>query len=167
MNSLKRNLQFTAIWIGAGLLAYWAFQRFEKHPERTQFQATGDVVNIARGPDGHYHWPGSINGQAVEFLIDTGATTTALPLSLAQKLKLQTVGETQSSTAGGMVTGQVMRANVALQGGVQVSSLRVVALPELGQHPLLGMDVLGKLRWQQNSGVLSFDLRTPPIEKNP
>jgi len=65
----------------------------------------------------------------------------------------------QSSTAGGVVTGEVMRADVALKGGVRVDDLRIVALPALGDNPLLGMDVLGRLRWQQHDGVLTFDLR--------
>jgi aspartyl protease family protein len=32
-------------------------------------------------------------------------------------------------------------------------------LPGLNDNPLLGMDVLGRLRWQQHNGVLTIDLR--------
>ena len=58
--------------------------------------------------------------------------------------------------------GQVVRADVDLQGGVRVRHLRVVALPRLGEHPLLGMDVLGRLHWQQRDGILRIDLRAGP-----
>ena len=35
----------------------------------------------------------------------------------------------------------------------------MAALPGLG-NPLLGMDVLSRLTWQQGDGVLRIDLRT-------
>jgi len=45
---------------------------------------------------------------------------------------------------------------------VQVDRLPVVALPALGEQPLLGMDVLGKLHWQQRDGVLRVELEAQP-----
>ncbi len=56
------------------------------------------------------------------------------------------------------MTGQMVRADVELQGGVSALGLRVIALPHLGEHPLLGMDVLSRLRWQQSDGQLRFEL---------
>jgi aspartyl protease family protein len=64
----------------------------------------------------------------------------------------------RSQTAGGAVEGQVVRADLELQGGLRVERLRIVALPALSA-PLLGMDVLGKLHWRQSEGLLSIDLR--------
>ena len=57
------------------------------------------------------------------------------------------------------MTGRLVRADLVLKGGVTVERLQVVALPALGPQPLLGMDVLGKLRWQQRDGVLRIDLQ--------
>jgi aspartyl protease family protein len=53
-----------------------------------------------------------------------------------------------------------------LDGGVRIDRQRVVALPGLGPNPLLGMDVLGKLHWTQQGGLLRFDLRAaePPSQ---
>ena len=56
--------------------------------------------------------PARINGRSVDFLIDTGATGTAISAALARELELQSIGQVQSSTAGGPVTGQVVRADV-------------------------------------------------------
>jgi aspartyl protease family protein len=53
-------------------------------------------------------------------------------------------------------------ADVVLQGGVSARGLRVTALPELRDHPLLGMDVLARLRWEQSDGKLRIDLRSGP-----
>lgn len=159
MNEFPRTLKMVTVWLLVGGLVFLLFQHFDKNQRRSQFSAQGDLVEIHRGSDGHYHWPGTINGHAVEFLIDTGATGTALSTSLAGQLGLESLGEVRSSTAGGVVTGELRRADIVLRGGVRVSGLRVVALPALGDNPLLGMDVLGRLRWQQHKGVLTFDLR--------
>ncbi len=65
----------------------------------------------------------------------------------------------QSRTANGVATGSVVVGDLTLQGGVRAERLRMVALPGL-QSPLLGMDVLGRLRWQQGDGSLQVDLGT-------
>jgi len=36
--------------------------------------------------------------------------------------------------------------------------LPIVALPALDDRPLLGMDVLGRLHWQQRDGVLRIEI---------
>jgi aspartyl protease family protein len=123
----------------------------------------GQAITIQRSGDGHYHWPGRIgvagsigSGGAlreIEFLVDTGATGTAIPSALARELGLQVVGSMQSNTAGGVVQGQIVLADLQLDGGVRAERLRVAALPQLGA-PLLGMDVLGRLAWRQDGGVL-------------
>ena len=59
-------------------------------------------------------------------------------------------------TAGGSVQGQVVLADLELEGGVRAERLRAVALPGLST-PLLGMDVLGRLHWRQVDGVLKFE----------
>jgi len=159
MSEFPRTLKIATVWLLVGLGVFLAFQTFEGQQRRARFQTTGDIVEIQRGADGHYHWPGTINGHRVEFLIDTGATGSALSTELARQLGLVSMGEVQSHTAGGVVIGEMMRVDLALKGGVRVQDLRVVALPGLSENPLLGMDVLGRLRWQQHDGVLTFDLR--------
>lgn len=159
---LPRSFKVVTTWLLLGVAIFLVVQWWQHRAKQTSFQLDGNVVEIRRGSDGHYHWPGSINGRPVDFLIDTGATGTAISAALAMELGLESMGPVQSSTAGGLVTGQVVRADLALQGGVKAKRLRVVALPGLSDRPLLGMDVLGRLRWQQHDGVLRIDLRGAP-----
>ena len=156
---LPRSFKLVTVWLLLGAAVFVGIQWSLRQAEQSRFQANGDAVEIRRSADGHYHWPGRINGRAVDFLIDTGATGTAISAALARELKLEPIGRMRSSTAGGPVTGEVVRADVTLQGGVRAERLRIVALPALSDRPLLGMDVLGRLHWQQRDGVMRIDLR--------
>jgi aspartyl protease family protein len=158
-NELPRTFKVVTVWLLVGALVFVAIQWWLREQSQMRFHASGDVVEIQRGADGHYHWPGSINGRAVVFLVDTGATGTAISAALARELHLESFGRVRSSTAGGIVDGELTRADVALQGGVRADRLRIVALPGLDDRPLLGMDVLGRLHWQLREGVMRIDLR--------
>ncbi len=159
MTELPSGLKMATVWLLAGLAVFLGVQAVLSQQRDTRFETVGDTVQIHRAADGHYHWPATINGQPVDFLVDTGATRSALPASLARELGLPVEGRVQSQTAGGTVEGQVVRADLELRGGVRVERLRIVALPALSA-PLLGMDVLGKLHWSQSDGVLHIDLKT-------
>ena len=155
---LPVTLKHVTVWLLLGAVVFLGWQWREHEARKASFSAEGGVIEIRRGDDGHYHWPGTLNGRAVDFLVDTGATGVAIPARLAQELGLEAQGKVRSSTAGGSVTGDVVRADLVLDGGVRVERLRMVALPGL-DSPLLGMDVLGRLRWQQQGGSLRIDLR--------
>jgi aspartyl protease family protein len=154
---LPRTLKFATIWLVLGAIVFVAFEWRRHEAQKASFTAAGGVVEIRRGDDGHYHWPGTLNGSRVDFLVDTGASGVAIPAALADRLGLVGEETVRSSTAGGWTTGRVVRADLALDGGVRAERLRLVALPNLAS-PLLGMDVLGRLRWQQRDGALRIDL---------
>jgi len=158
-DDLPRAFKIATVWLLIGLLLFIGIQWWLRQSEQLRFHAAGGVVELRRGHDGHYHWPGRINGRAVDFLVDTGATGTAIPSRLARELDLEPIGRVRSSTAGGPVIGELLRADIELEGGVRAERLRVVALPGLVDRPLLGMDVLGRLHWQQREGVMRIDLR--------
>lgn len=159
MNELPRSLKVVTVWLLVGVALFLGVQALLSQQQRTRFEASGGEITIRRGSDGHYHWPATVNGHAVDFLVDTGATRSALPAELARRLQLPVEGSTRSQTAGGTVRGDIVRADLELQGGVRVRQLRIVALPAL-TAPLLGMDVLGRLHWRQSGGELVFDLDT-------
>ena len=158
MNELPPWLKHATVWLLLAVAVFLGVQAFQARQQATQFVVEGSSVTLKRGADGHYHWPGRVNGRTVEFLVDTGATGTAIPAALARELGLPTIGTMQSNTAGGTVTGQFVVGDLQLDGGLRAERLRMTALPNLAA-PLLGMDVLGKLSLQQEGGVLRVDLR--------
>jgi aspartyl protease family protein len=155
---MSPSLKLTTVWLLIGTALFLAVQAMQQQAERARFSfdAVSGRIELKRAPDGHFHWPGRVNGVAVDFLVDTGATSTALPLALAQQAGLALEGGLRSSTAGGVVDGRVARADVSLQGGIVAERLRVAVLPRL-DSPLLGMDVISKLRLSQHDGVLTLE----------
>lgn len=150
-----RGLRLTIVWLLIGTAIFLAVQALQSKAERARFSfdSSAGAIELRRAPDGHFHWPGQINGVAVDFLVDTGATSTAIPSALAERIGLAALGRLESSTAGGVVNGSWTRADLVLRGGPQVERLRVAVLPRL-EAPLLGMDVLSKMRFTQHDGVL-------------
>lgn len=154
-------LKLATVWLLLGLAVFVGIQWWLREQQQTRFHVSGGAIELRRAADGHYHWPGTINGRPVDFLIDTGATGTAIPSALARELDLPLDGEVLSSTAGGVVRGHETRADISLQGGVRAQHLRIAALPAL-ESPLLGMNVLGRLHWRQRDGVLRIDTEMAP-----
>ncbi|MBA4177458.1 MAG: hypothetical protein C0505_13010 [Leptothrix sp. (in: Bacteria)] len=161
MHELPGWLKHATVWLLLAVGVFLGVQAWQHEAQRTQIAVMGGVVEIRRGADGHYRWPGEVAGQAVDFLVDTGATGTAIPTALARQLGLPVVGRVRSSTAGGLVEADVVVGDVGLHGGLRAERLRMTALPDL-HAPLLGMDVLGTLRWQQQQGVLRFEMPGAP-----
>jgi aspartyl protease family protein len=152
---LPRSWKIATVWLLVGVALFLGIQAWQAHQVQTRFSVTtSGVIEIRRSADGHYHWPGTVQGEPVDFLIDTGATGTVLPADLVAGWNLPVLGEVVSQTANGIARGDLVRVDVQLQGGVRIDDLRVAVLPGLSGKPLLGMDVMGHLRWQQEAGVL-------------
>lgn len=156
---LPRTLKLVTVWLLLGAALFVGVQAWLSQQQRSRFSvdSVSGAIELQRASDGHFHWPGTLNGIAVDFLVDTGATGTAIPQALAGRAGLVAEGTMQSSTAGGVVQGTIARADLALQGGVRADRLRVAILPRL-ESPLLGMDVLSKMRFTQSDGVLRLEV---------
>jgi aspartyl protease family protein len=159
MRDLSPTLKIATVWLVLGVAVFLGLQAWQAQQRHTRFTSSADgVIEIRRDADGHYRWPGRVNGVAAEFLVDTGATSTALPQALAERAALTADGRITSSTAGGEVQGVLARVDIDLEGGVRAQRLRVAVLPGLAS-PLLGMDVLSRLNLVQGDGVLRLQLR--------
>ena len=89
---MTSGFRIAIVWLLIGTAVFLGVQWWTHREAQTRFSSEGSTIEIRRGRDGHYHWPGTINGRAVDFLIDTGATGTAISTALAQELGLQSIG---------------------------------------------------------------------------
>ena len=120
----------------------------------------GGVVEVIleRNARGHYVVSGQINGQAVDFLVDTGATEVAVPEGLAARLALSRQGGAFSRTANGVVAvWQTRLADVSI-GEISLQDVRAVIMPSMGvgDQVLLGMSFLEQLEIIQRDGMLTL-----------
>ena len=161
MKDVPLWLKTTTVWLVVSTAVFLLVLAWQRQQEATRFVSRGSHVEMRREADGHYHWPGTVNGRAVDFLVDSGATGSALPAALARELRLPVVGSVRMSTASGVVDADVVQADLSLRGGLDAQRLRMAAMPELAT-PLIGMDVLGRLHWQHRDGVLRIELDKSP-----
>lgn len=120
-------------------------------------------LSIARGAGGHYWVAGSINGQGVQFLVDTGATSVAMNEAQARRLGLDYEGRglpMRVNTAGGTLPAWRMSLDRVKVGSIEL--LGVEAAIVAGGSPtdvLLGMSFLGRVGWREEQGVLRLEAK--------
>ena len=114
-----------------------------------QSVADGGEIVLPRAPDGHYYVSLQIDGQPIDFMVDTGASGVVLSGEDAVRLGIDPAGLAylgQAQTANGTVrTSRVTLENVQL-GAFRDAKLRAfVTEGEMGGS-LLGMDYLGRFK---------------------
>jgi len=97
---------------------------------------------LKRSRDGHYVFPGTINGRPVSFLLDTGATLVSVPAHLAGTLGLKPGAYQQSVTANGTVATRATRVEALAFGPFDLRDVPASLNPGMaGDQVLLGMSV--------------------------
>jgi aspartyl protease family protein len=121
-------------------------------------RAEGQALHVAPGPDGHYWVDGTINGTPARFLIDSGATITALSEQTARAagLNIDPGGmPVVMQTANGAVDARRSSIGTLAVGPVRVSDLPVVVSPAFGEINVIGMNMLSRLRrWGVENGEM-------------
>jgi len=160
---LGRVMIYLAWLLLLGLLtlyfADWLEQRENPNRElQSQTTATGvrEVV-LKRNRQGHYVAPGTINGQSVLFLLDTGATDVSIPAALAGPLQLKRGRPLQSLTANGVVTVYSTVAQQVALGDIVLENVRASLNPHMPDKiVLLGMSFMKNLELIQKGDVLTL-----------
>ncbi len=115
---------------------------------------TREVV-LQRNRSGHYMATGKLNGQSVNFLLDTGATWVSIPEKIANHLKLVRGAPMEVSTANGIITTYATRVETVSLGDIQLHNIRASINPYAPDDDvLLGMSFLKELEMVQRGDVL-------------
>jgi aspartyl protease family protein len=115
-------------------------------------------VTLAADQRGHFLSEGSINGMPMRFLIDTGATTIALPASDAMRLGINYRAGQQgiSRTAGGAVPFWAVKLDSVRLGGIEVSNVDAVVIEQGLDIALLGMSFLNRVDMRQEGRTMTL-----------
>ncbi len=148
-------------WAAALFLATRFFGQWEERQRNpnTQVQSEhGDgfiEVRLLGNGQGHFVLDGTINGQVVHFMLDTGATDVAIPEALAAELELVRGSTVILSTANGRTEGYRTRLDSLQLGDIHLQGVRALVVPGLdGQTVLLGMSALKQLEFTQRGGTM-------------
>ncbi len=127
----------------------------------TASEGTGSQIVLTAGSGGHFFAQGSINGRAVEFVVDTGATYIALGQAEADRIGLpyKTGRRSMVGTANGQVAvWRVSLASVRI-GDVQVYDVDATVLPAPLPHVLLGNSFLTRFQMRRENDQLTLQKR--------
>jgi aspartyl protease family protein len=119
------------------------------------------IIRIPVAADGHYWVDGQINGFGAHFLIDSGATITALSQGLAKQAGLNidaTAPGVSMRTANGSIMAQRSNVPRLSVGPIQMNDLGVVVSESFGDTNILGMNFLSQLkRWRVENGEMLLE----------
>ncbi|KAA0976961.1 TIGR02281 family clan AA aspartic protease [Pseudomonas sp. ANT_H12B] len=148
-------------WCAALFLATRFFGQWEQRQQNpnavvSSEQGEGFIeVKLASNNQGHFVASGQINGQPVDFMLDTGATEVAIPGGMAERLKLEKGFGVTLSTASGRTEGYRTRIDRLQLGDIVLRDVRAIVVPGLdGNQVLLGMSALNKLEFTQRGGTM-------------
>ena len=104
----------------------------------------GNRIVLVAGTGGHFLTAGQINGKAVQFMVDTGATSVGMGAQDAERTGINfKVGQPViMSTANGSVQGYRIKLDSVRVGDVEVFGVDAVVTPQPMPYMLLGNSFL-------------------------
>ncbi|WP_226636890.1 TIGR02281 family clan AA aspartic protease [Novosphingobium profundi] len=130
----------------------------------------GSETRVAMAPDGHFWIRASINGVERDFLVDTGATLTALAPVTAQAAQIEpspVPRRIAMRTANGTVPAELVTVDELRFGNIVARDLDAVVAPGLGEQNVIGMNLLSRLAsWRVEGRTLILVPNHPqPVEE--
>jgi aspartyl protease family protein len=160
---------FAWIAIFAALFAIFSFRfEFKAVWERVKADISGTAgqsvrgedITIRRQDDGHYWLQLDVNGRPVRFMIDSGATTTAVNGNTAREtgIEVDTTGyPVFLNTANGRVTAQRGVILSLKIGSRELGQHDVVVSESFGDTNVLGMNFLDSMQsWKVEADVMTL-----------
>lgn len=124
-------------------------------------QTVGDTLRVPMAPDGHFWVRAQVNGEDVRFLIDSGATTTAMSMATAQAVNVDIDRggfPVTINTANGIVEARSGRIARLTLGPIRSKDLGVVVAAAFGDTNVLGMNFLSSLKgWRVEGQTLVLE----------
>jgi aspartyl protease family protein len=121
----------------------------------------GTRIVMPADAGGHFVSEGSINGRAVRFMVDTGATVVSLSASEARRIGLKYEDGRRGfvDTANGQSAAYVVKLASMRIGDVQVFDVDAVVVPMDMSFVLLGNCFLTRFQMKRENDLLTLDKR--------
>lgn len=120
----------------------------------------GTKIVLPVGSGGHFMANGTINGRAIQFMVDTGATSVALGINDAQRLGIdyEKGQPVRMNTANGVAQGWRVKLNSVRIGDVEIFDVEGVVGPNM-PFALLGNSFLSRFSMNRSSDVMVLERR--------
>jgi aspartyl protease family protein len=108
----------------------------------------GRETRVPMAPDGHFWLRATVDGVPANFLVDTGATLTAVSAETAERIGLEPREAgipVRMQTANGSVIAQLTTIDELSFGNVAARGIDAIIAPGLGPTNVIGMNVLSRL----------------------
>jgi len=129
----------------------------------------GGETRVELAPDGHYWLNAEVNGVPARFLVDTGATLTAISADTAQRAGLEQRRDrlpVTMTTANGTITVPSTTVDELRFGNVAAFGLDAVLAPNIGETNVVGMNLLSRLaQWRVEQGTLVLVPNNPQLQE--
>ena len=137
---------FVAFTVKDDLMALGRRVLAEVRGEDTKVVQAGETLRIRQGDDGHFHVHGLVNGQRVRFLIDSGATLTAIGANVADRAGVEPTGRFPIlvNTANGVASMKRGRIERLVVGTITRNDV-AIWISEDDDMNVLGMNFLSSL----------------------
>ncbi len=127
-----------------------------RRPETSESFSERRVV-LKKNRLGHFIASGRINDHAVDYIVDTGATSVVVPWTLADRLSLDLGMPSLAETANGVIRVYETRLGTVQLGSISVPNVRASINPHMqGDKVLLGMSFLNHLELALKEGELTL-----------
>lgn len=114
-------------------------------------------LSVLRGANGIYSVPGAVNGQPVDFMIDTGASFTSISGVVAYRLGVRScVAAGSSNTAAGVAAFCRVVVPTLSVGGFNFVNVTINVLPSMSVDALFGNDLLNHFTVHQRGGIMTL-----------
>lgn len=121
----------------------------------------GTQIVLNAGSGGHFVTGGNINGRAVQFVVDTGATLITISKSNADRIGLDyTKGrQTFSQTANGVIPAVVLSLGSVRVGDIEIYNVEAVVIPAQLDVVLLGNSFLSRFQMKRDNDQMTLTRR--------
>ncbi|OEY65988.1 retropepsin-like aspartic protease family protein [Marinobacter sp. X15-166B] len=155
---------FWVVLLAAATLFFASWDSRQTNPNQqlvSHTRGSTTEIKLQANRHGHYLANGTINNQNVTFILDTGATTVSVSEAIAQKAGLTRGLPGLARTAAGTVKVWSTTIHELRLGDFTFTNVPATINPAMDPDlVLLGMSVLGRLNFSQQSGVLTLSQET-------
>ena len=118
-------------------------------------------IVLTAGSGGHFTTAGQINGKAVSFLVDTGATAIAMGQADADRIGINYKSAPRgfAGTANGRIPVNVVTLSSVRVGEIEIANVEAVIMPSTMEHVLLGNSFLTRFQMKRDNDVMRLTKR--------